>query len=92
MTTYQQTREGRTEHGRALRYGSSPGPGPKSTLHLHQDGVENITGAEFVDGEAECIKAVRKQVGAGADWIKVPSIAFFYTSRPGSGGEELRWQ
>lgn len=51
-----------------------------------------MTGAEFVDGEAECIKAVRKQVGAGADWIKVPSIAFFYTSRPGSGGEELRWQ
>ncbi|CDO73387.1 hypothetical protein BN946_scf185013.g21 [Trametes cinnabarina] len=45
--------------------------GPKSNLHLHQDGVECVTGAEFVDGEVECIKAVRKQVGAGADWIKV---------------------
>ncbi|KAI0373138.1 hypothetical protein BV20DRAFT_962930 [Pilatotrama ljubarskyi] len=45
--------------------------GPRSNLHLHQDGVECVTGAQFVDGEAECIKAVRKQVGAGADWIKI---------------------
>ncbi|RDX46801.1 hypothetical protein OH76DRAFT_1442743 [Lentinus brumalis] len=45
--------------------------GPKSSLHPHQDGVEDVTGAQFADGEAECIKAVRKQVGAGADWIKV---------------------
>ncbi|KAL1951721.1 hypothetical protein VTO73DRAFT_870 [Trametes versicolor] len=45
--------------------------GPKSALHLHQDGVEGVTGAEFVDGEAECRRAVRKQVGAGADWIKL---------------------
>ncbi|KAH9885438.1 hypothetical protein C8Q73DRAFT_749218 [Cubamyces lactineus] len=45
--------------------------GPKSNLHLHQDGVEGVTGAEFVDGEAKCMKAVRKQVGAGADWVKV---------------------
>ncbi|KAI0778862.1 hypothetical protein BD413DRAFT_601525 [Trametes elegans] len=44
--------------------------GPKSTLHPHQAGVEGVTGAEFVDGEAECVKAVRRQVGAGADWIK----------------------
>ena len=50
------------------------GPGPKSKLHLHQDGVECVTGAVFVDGEAECTKAVRKQVGAGADWIKVVLI------------------
>ncbi len=48
--------------------------GPKSSLHPHQDGVEGVTGAQFADGEAECIKAVRKQVGAGADWIKVASI------------------
>ncbi|TBU26859.1 hypothetical protein BD311DRAFT_779405 [Dichomitus squalens] len=45
--------------------------GPKSNLHLHQDGVEGVTGAQFVDGEVECVKAVRMQVGAGADWIKV---------------------
>lgn len=48
----------------------SSGLGPKSALHLHQDGVEGVTGAEFVDDEAECRRAVRKQVGAGADWIK----------------------
>ena len=36
--------------------------------------VAVLTGAQFVDGEVECIKAVRKQVGAGADWIKVASI------------------
>ncbi|KAI1790921.1 hypothetical protein LXA43DRAFT_1013566 [Ganoderma leucocontextum] len=45
--------------------------GPKSQLHLHQDGVEGVTGAQFVDGEVECVKAVRRQVGTGADWIKV---------------------
>ncbi|KAI0829030.1 hypothetical protein BC628DRAFT_1533672 [Trametes gibbosa] len=45
--------------------------GPKSALDLHRDGVEGVTGAEFVDGETECARAVRKQVGAGADWIKV---------------------
>ncbi|KAI0355152.1 hypothetical protein OH77DRAFT_1403522 [Trametes cingulata] len=45
--------------------------GPRSNLHLHQDGIDGVTGAEFVDGEVECIRAVRKQVGAGADWIKV---------------------
>ncbi|KAI0673847.1 hypothetical protein C8Q78DRAFT_1068083 [Trametes maxima] len=45
--------------------------GPKSNLHLHQEGVEGVTGAELADGEVECAKAVRKQVGAGADWIKL---------------------
>lgn len=30
-------------------------------------------GAEVVDGETECRKAVRRQIGAGADWIKVRS-------------------
>lgn len=40
-------------------------------MHLNQDGVDGITGAEVVDGEVECIKAVRRQIGAGADWIKV---------------------
>ncbi|KAH9842337.1 uncharacterized protein C8Q71DRAFT_732425 [Rhodofomes roseus] len=45
--------------------------GPKSTIHLNQEGIEGITGAEVVDGEVECMKAVRRQIGAGADWIKV---------------------
>ncbi|KAJ8457137.1 hypothetical protein ONZ51_g11706 [Trametes cubensis] len=56
---------------RAIIASGSYGECPKSNLHLHQQGVEGVTGAEFVDGEAECMKAVRKQVGAGADWVKV---------------------
>ena len=66
------------------QYVSSPAPrgtGPRSSLHLHQDGVEGMTGAQFVDGEVACVKAVRKQVGAGADWIKVTAILLF-TSFP----------
>ncbi|OBZ78983.1 hypothetical protein A0H81_01314 [Grifola frondosa] len=45
--------------------------GPKSRLHVNQEGVEGVTGAEIADGEVECVKAVRRQVGAGADWIKI---------------------
>ena len=30
-----------------------------------------MNGAEPVDGIAECVKEVRKQIGAGADWVKV---------------------
>lgn len=48
--------------------------GPKSSVHINQDGVEGITGAEVADGIEGCIKAVRRQVGAGADWIKVRDI------------------
>ena len=40
-----------------------------------------MSGAEVADGVKECRKAVRRQVGAGADWIKVcvvdcPSVFF----------------
>ncbi|KAI0320062.1 hypothetical protein OF83DRAFT_1053830 [Amylostereum chailletii] len=45
--------------------------GPKSSLRVGQEGVDGITGAEVVDGVDECVKAVRRQIGAGADWIKV---------------------
>ncbi|KAG5352820.1 hypothetical protein C0989_000271 [Termitomyces sp. Mn162] len=45
--------------------------GPKSSLFPSQSGVEGITGAQVADGIEECIKAVRKQIGAGADWIKI---------------------
>ncbi|KAH9830427.1 uncharacterized protein C8Q71DRAFT_785711 [Rhodofomes roseus] len=45
--------------------------GPKNKTHFNRDGVEGVTGAEVVDGEVECIKAVRRQIGGGADWIKV---------------------
>ncbi|KAJ3521806.1 hypothetical protein NM688_g8970 [Phlebia brevispora] len=45
--------------------------GPKNRLYPNRDGVEGVTGAEVADGESECRRAVRRQVGAGADWIKV---------------------
>jgi len=45
--------------------------GPKGDLHPYKEGVDGMKGAEVVDGEDECRKAVRRQVGAGADWIKV---------------------
>ncbi|KAG5716567.1 hypothetical protein E4T56_gene16229 [Termitomyces sp. T112] len=45
--------------------------GPKSNLFPSRSGIEGITGAEVADGIEECIKAVRRQIGAGADWIKI---------------------
>ena len=45
--------------------------GPKSIIHVDREGIEGITGADVADGRDECIKAVRRQIGAGADWIKV---------------------
>ncbi|EMD32606.1 hypothetical protein CERSUDRAFT_161559 [Gelatoporia subvermispora B] len=45
--------------------------GPKGGIHPNQEGVDGITGAEVADGVVECVKAVRRQIGAGADWIKV---------------------
>ncbi|KAG8942680.1 hypothetical protein FRC00_011670, partial [Tulasnella sp. 408] len=44
--------------------------GPKSRIHPSAEGVDGKHGAEVADGEAECIRAVRRQIGAGADWIK----------------------
>ncbi|KZT03501.1 uncharacterized protein LAESUDRAFT_659678 [Laetiporus sulphureus 93-53] len=55
--------------------------GPKSTIHLNQEGIEGITGAEVADGEVECIKAVRRQIGAGADWIKWTITDYRFRSR-----------
>ena len=40
-------------------------------MYPDRDGVEGVMGAEVADGEVECVKAVRRQIGAGADWIKV---------------------
>lgn len=45
--------------------------GPKSRIHPGVEGVDGKHGAEVADGEAECIRAVRRQIGAGADWIKI---------------------
>ena len=40
-------------------------------LYPAQEGIDGIRGAESVDGVDACIREVRKQIGAGADWIKV---------------------
>jgi imidazolonepropionase-like amidohydrolase len=48
--------------------------GPKSTLHPAQEGIDGVRGAEVVDGVDECVREVRRQIGAGADWIKVFSF------------------
>ncbi|KZV65481.1 hypothetical protein PENSPDRAFT_745071 [Peniophora sp. CONT] len=45
--------------------------GPRSTIHPSQTGIDGIIGADVVDGETECLKAVRRQIGAGVDWIKI---------------------
>ncbi|KAH7886385.1 hypothetical protein F5I97DRAFT_1810064 [Phlebopus sp. FC_14] len=45
--------------------------GPKGSLHVNKEGIDRITGAEVADGREECLKAVRRQIGAGADWIKI---------------------
>jgi imidazolonepropionase-like amidohydrolase len=45
--------------------------GPKSSLYLNQEGIDGVTGVDVADGTQECIKAVRRQIGAGADWIKI---------------------
>jgi len=50
---------------------SSGSYGPRSNLFPHDEGVNTITGAQAVDGPDACIRAVRKQAGAGADWIKI---------------------
>ncbi|KAJ7176851.1 hypothetical protein C8R46DRAFT_1346787 [Mycena filopes] len=45
--------------------------GPKSSIHMNTEGVEGVVGAEAADGPAECVRAVRRQIGAGADCIKI---------------------
>ncbi|THG94173.1 hypothetical protein EW145_g8195 [Phellinidium pouzarii] len=48
--------------------------GPKGNLRVNEEGVQGISGAEVADGVEECRKAVRRQIGAGADWIKVRAL------------------
>ncbi|KAJ4481286.1 hypothetical protein J3R30DRAFT_3701004 [Lentinula aciculospora] len=45
--------------------------GPKSSLHMNREGIEGVTGAEVTDGVDACIRATRRQIGTGADWIKI---------------------
>jgi len=45
--------------------------GPKTERTPSKNGVDGATGADAADGPDECRKAVRRQIGAGADWIKI---------------------
>ncbi|KAF8167255.1 hypothetical protein B0H34DRAFT_644930 [Crassisporium funariophilum] len=45
--------------------------GPKSSIYPAQEGIDGVKGAEPVDGVDACVREVRKQIGSGADWIKV---------------------
>ncbi|EJU02499.1 hypothetical protein DACRYDRAFT_107416 [Dacryopinax primogenitus] len=45
--------------------------GPKGELNPSMNGVDGALGADVADGLEECRKAVRRQIGAGADWIKI---------------------
>lgn len=45
--------------------------GPRSSLYPAQEGIDGVKGAEPVDGTENCVREVRRQIGAGADWIKV---------------------
>lgn len=35
-------------------------------------------GAQVADGKVECVKVVRRQIGAGTDWIKVKRSLSIY--------------
>jgi hypothetical protein len=48
--------------------------GPRSYIHPNREGIDGVTGAEVADGEVECMKAVRRQISAGADVVKVGYI------------------
>ncbi|KAG8924684.1 hypothetical protein FRC02_010265 [Tulasnella sp. 418] len=50
---------------------SSGSYGPKGNLRPNSEGVDGKTGGQVADGEAECIRVVRNQIGAGVDWIKI---------------------
>lgn len=45
--------------------------GPKSSVHVNREGIDGVTGGEAADGVEVCAKVTRRQIGAGADWIKV---------------------
>ncbi|KAG1742629.1 uncharacterized protein EDB91DRAFT_1127141 [Suillus paluster] len=45
--------------------------GPKSSLYVNKEGIDGVTGVEVADGCQECVKTIRRQIGAGADWIKI---------------------
>ncbi|KAI0095185.1 hypothetical protein BDY19DRAFT_902185 [Irpex rosettiformis] len=58
--------------------------GPKNKLYPERSSIEGVFGAEVADGITACKVAVRRQVGAGADWIKLTSS--FWTAYHGGKG------
>ena len=45
--------------------------GPKNTTRPSAIGVDGKYGMDVADGVDECVKVVRRHIGAGADWVKV---------------------
>ncbi|KAG9125887.1 hypothetical protein FRC07_005745 [Ceratobasidium sp. 392] len=45
--------------------------GPKNKLYPSEQSVDGIAGAQVADGPDGCMRAVRQQIGAGVDWVKV---------------------
>ena len=45
--------------------------GPKNPTSPSAIGVDGKYGVDVADGVSECVKVVRRHIGAGADWIKV---------------------
>jgi len=45
--------------------------GPKNLTRPSAIEVDGKYGVDVADGVAECVKVVRRHIGAGADWIKV---------------------
>ncbi|KAF7303856.1 Amidohydro-rel domain-containing protein [Mycena indigotica] len=45
--------------------------GPKGAVRVNKEGLDDVVGAEAADGPMECIRVVRRQIGAGADCIKI---------------------
>jgi len=47
------------------------GVGPKNATRPSAVGVDGKYGVDVADGVDQCVKVVRRHIGAGADWIKV---------------------
>lgn len=45
--------------------------GPKNLTSPSAIGVDGKYGVDVADGVSECVKVVRRHIGAGTDWIKV---------------------
>jgi hypothetical protein len=53
-----------------------PHIGPKNNTRPSAIGVDGKYGVDVADGVDECVKVVRRHIGAGADWVKVLLILY----------------